>query len=194
MRQKGKLVKWDENKAFGFIAPYNAKKHVFIHKTAFRNKSRLPKVGDIITFSTSSDKDGRHYACDATFTGEKLKVKEAKKANRLSIYASIAFLTSISVACFFGELRHEIFWGYFGLSIFTFIVFAFDKSKAQRRGWRTRESTLHVLSLVGGWPGAAFAQQLFRHKSSKKPFQVAYWITVLTNIVILIWLVSSVDL
>lgn len=32
---------------------------------------------------------------------------------------------------------------------------------------RTQESTLHGLSLLGGWPGALIAQQVLRHKSKK---------------------------
>ena len=43
--------------------------------------------------------------------------------------------------------------------------------KAQLGAWRTQESTLHMLALTGGWPGAALAQQIFRHKSSKKTFR-----------------------
>jgi len=37
-----------------------------------------------------------------------------------------------------------------------------DKSAAQRNAWRTPEGTLHMLSLVGGWPGAMIAQQILR--------------------------------
>jgi uncharacterized membrane protein YsdA (DUF1294 family) len=44
-----------------------------------------------------------------------------------------------------------------------------------------------MLSLIGGWPGAMVAQQLFRHKSSKASFQVVFWITVVLNSMVLIW-------
>jgi uncharacterized membrane protein YsdA (DUF1294 family) len=42
---------------------------------------------------------------------------------------------------------------------------------------------MHILSLVGGWPGAWIAQQTLRHKNRKASFQQMYWITVAGNIV-----------
>jgi uncharacterized membrane protein YsdA (DUF1294 family) len=48
--------------------------------------------------------------------------------------------------------------------------------------WRVSESTLHTLSLVGGWPGALVAQQMLRHKSNKASFRAVFWATVVTNV------------
>ena len=53
-----------------------------------------------------------------------------------------------------------------------------------------QERTLHLFSLLGGWPGALAAQRLFRHKSSKASFQTTYWITVALNCAALGWLLS----
>ena len=44
------------------------------------------------------------------------------------------------------------------------------------------ESTLLAVGLFGGWPGAIVAQQLLRHKSSKVSFRLAFWATVVMNI------------
>jgi uncharacterized membrane protein YsdA (DUF1294 family) len=71
---------------------------------------------------------------------------------------------------------------YAGLSIVTFVVYAMDKSAATRGNWRTKESTLHLLALAGGWPGAFLAQQMLRHKSSKASFRRVYRVTVLLNV------------
>ena len=68
------------------------------------------------------------------------------------------------------------------ISLLAFAVYGFDKSAAQAGRWRTAESTLHLLSLAGGWPGAWCAQRLFRHKSRKASFMTGYWATVLLNI------------
>lgn len=77
---------------------------------------------------------------------------------------------------------------YFGASGITFLVYALDKSAARRDRWRTRESTLHLLSLIGGWPGALAAQQLLRHKSAKPSFQAVFWLTVAVNVAVVGWL------
>ena len=70
---------------------------------------------------------------------------------------------------------------YIAASVAAFVAYGLDKSAAQRGRWRTRESTLHVLSLIGGWPGALVAQRVFRHKSRKHSFRAAFYLTVVVN-------------
>ena len=74
----------------------------------------------------------------------------------------------------------EAFYGI--ASLVAFVAYALDKSAARHGRWRTPESTLHGLGLVGGWPGALLAQQLLRHKSSKLSFAAASWATVCLNV------------
>ena len=64
------------------------------------------------------------------------------------------------------------------LNLATFFVYWRDKYAAQQGQWRTPENTLHLLGLLGGWPGAWWAQQILRHKSRKASFRAAYWATV----------------
>jgi len=190
MRLKGKLIKWNADKAFGFIAPNGGGDNVFIHKNALSNRKRLPKVNDVITFSIAKDKQGRYCADDATFSGEKLKKKQTKRINRFSIVLSVIFLGILTTAYLLGHLPQKLVIVYFSASVITYFAYAFDKSKAQHGKWRTQESTLHLFALVGGWPGAAVAQQLLRHKSQKKAFRIGFWFTVVVNSGALLWLIS----
>ncbi len=80
---------------------------------------------------------------------------------------------------------------YGGMSLVAFAAYAFDKSAAMRNQWRTPESTLHLMGLLGGWPGALLAQGLLRHKSSKPGFQWVCFATVILNLVALSWLFVS---
>ncbi|KPZ15695.1 putative family protein [Pseudomonas syringae pv. viburni] len=48
-------------------------------------------------------------------------------------------------------------------------------------GQRTPENVLHTVELLGGWPGALLAQQVFRHKTRKVSFQVVFWLIVLVH-------------
>jgi len=68
-----------------------------------------------------------------------------------------------------------------GLSAITFVVYALDKHAAQTGRWRTPESTLHLLELAGGWPGAWVAQQLLRHKSRKPGYRAVFWLMVVLH-------------
>jgi uncharacterized membrane protein YsdA (DUF1294 family) len=70
-------------------------------------------------------------------------------------------------------------------SIVCFVVYAVDKRAAVSHGQRTPESTLLLLGLVGGWPGAVLAQQMLRHKTTKRSFRARFWITVVVNVVVL---------
>lgn len=56
------------------------------------------------------------------------------------------------------------------LNVIVFAAFAFDKSRAERGGWRVRESTLLTLALLGGTLGAYAGRAAFRHKTRKQPF------------------------
>lgn len=79
---------------------------------------------------------------------------------------------------------------YCALTALTFIVYAADKSAARAGRRRTPESTLHLLALGGGWPGALLAQQFLRHKSTKPQFRDTFWVTVLLNVAAFIMLCS----
>lgn len=58
-------------------------------------------------------------------------------------------------------------------SLVAFVVFAIDKSRAQRVGSRrTPERTLHMLSALGGFPGSMVAMWGIRHKNRKVGFVV----------------------
>jgi uncharacterized membrane protein YsdA (DUF1294 family) len=70
---------------------------------------------------------------------------------------------------------------YAGASAVCFLFYAVDKSAARVGRWRTPESTLLLLGLCCGWPGAILAQQWLRHKTSKTSFQLAFWATVIVN-------------
>ena len=70
------------------------------------------------------------------------------------------------------------------MSVITFAMYGKDKFAATRDRWRISENALHIGSLLGGWPGAALGQVMFRHKSSKLSFKGVYWATVAANIIV----------
>ena len=74
-----------------------------------------------------------------------------------------------------------------GVNLATFLVYWKDKYAAGKRQWRIKESTLHFWSLLGGWAGAWFAQQVLRHKSRKASFLRVYWLTVVAHCVAVGW-------
>lgn len=77
---------------------------------------------------------------------------------------------------------------YLLMSLITYVVYAHDKRAAQKGNWRTPESTLHLLELGCGWPGAWLAQKRIHHKCSKFSYQVVFWLMVVLNLAALGWL------
>lgn len=65
-----------------------------------------------------------------------------------------------------------------------FIVYGFDKRRAKRGGRRVPERTLHLLEFLGGWPGAFYAQQWFRHKTQKVSFRKGFRAVFFSHIAI----------
>lgn len=100
----------------------------------------------------------------------------------------LIFFGLLAVSVVIGKLPPVVLLFYLGMSLLTYLIYYLDKSAARSGSWRTKESTLHLLSLLGGWPGAWFAQQQFRHKTRKQPFRLIFWLTVLANLGILAWL------
>jgi uncharacterized membrane protein YsdA (DUF1294 family) len=68
-----------------------------------------------------------------------------------------------------------------------FATYGIDKSLAKREGWRIPEATLFVLALLGGSPAAFVAMHVFRHKTVKGTFRIVFWLIVLIQIVLIIW-------
>lgn len=187
MRFKGKIASWNDNKGYGFITPLAGGKQIFVHINAFGNRARRPELNEVVTYAMSKDKQGRPCAANATLAGDKLVRKSARKTNKRLVHFALLFLAGVAGAVMAGKLPLAVLVAYAALSIVTFIAYALDKSAARHGRWRTPESTLLMLGLAGGWPGALIAQQTLRHKSKKTSFIVALWATVLVNGIALAW-------
>ncbi|XOF35391.1 MAG: DUF1294 domain-containing protein [Candidatus Electrothrix sp. YB6] len=107
--------------------------------------------------------------------------KRKRKSRTCSYVIALLFFAAVAGSVLANKIPPLILGLYFVLSLLTFLVYAKDKSAARRDAWRTPESTLHLFSLIGGWPGALIAQQQLRHKSKKQPFRFIFWTTVLLN-------------
>lgn len=105
----------------------------------------------------------------------------------LLFFVSLA-ITLLGLAVLF--LHNAMLWPmgvYMGASLVSFIQYWGDKNKAQTDEWRTPESSLHLVELLGGWPGAFAAQKLLRHKTRKGSYQATYWLIVLIHLVFWIY-------
>ncbi|MCP4498258.1 MAG: DUF1294 domain-containing protein [Phycisphaeraceae bacterium] len=68
-------------------------------------------------------------------------------------------------------------------SLIAFVAHGRDKRAARLGRRRTPERTLHLLELIGGWPGALLAMTVFHHKTRKASY------FLVTALIVLVWIV-----
>ena len=104
---------------------------------------------------------------------------------------SLAVLAAFAIVCaIVAATRGVPSWVallYAGASTLCFVLYAVDKAAARAGRDRISESMLLSLGLVGGWPGAIVAQQVFRHKTAKRSFRLRFWLSVGANVAIFAW-------
>lgn len=201
MRLTGTLQTWNDDRGFGFIAPAQGGQPVFVHIKSFPTGTGRPVPGQLLSFEMGHGPDGRQRAVAVAFPPrdperrstppsrrrpDRARTTAAGSPLRLLALPVLALVYAGVVWRWGFDLRVPLL--YAGLSLVTALVYAVDKSSAGRGGWRVPENTLHMLALVGGWPGALLAQEALRHKTAKPAFIVLFWATVAGNLIgLLVW-------
>lgn len=187
MRYQGRITQWKDDQGYGFITPNGGGESVFLHIKAFRQRRERPTGDEIVTYELAQDPQGRLRAEAVEFVREAKRKTSAlanSPSNNPSLWPLIVcslFFAALAGAVLAGKLPKPLLWLHAGASVITFVAYWIDKRAAREGRWRTQESTLHLLALIGGWPGALMAQRHLRHKSAKLSFQVVFWATVLLN-------------
>lgn len=205
-RQQGHIVKWQDDKGFGFIKTA-AGEAIFFHISEFKAAHR-PANGDEVVFTIGQDNQGRLQAKQVQELGfvqqqmaEKnlqIRQRNAKKnqqadfaaAQKKRVFLGIGFYAVLILLVVMGDLSWLVVAWYAALAIITYLSYAKDKAAAQSGGWRTPEMTLHIMSALGGWVGALVAQTYLRHKSQKPDFRMAYYLTVIINLAGLLFIMT----
>jgi uncharacterized membrane protein YsdA (DUF1294 family)/cold shock CspA family protein len=187
--EKGTISNWNEEKGFGFIVSKSAGKAIFTHINDYSKSHHQPFKGLEVQYIIANDVKGRMCAVKVV----PLKGHKKKSSQLRQKYSSMILLLSfisVIIFLFVGNLIPlSLVALYAAMSIISVVIYAKDKKAAQTDAWRTPESTLHTLSLLGGWPGATIAQSFLRHKTKKMSFKVTHWLTVVANCGALYWLV-----
>lgn len=191
IRYQGKITTWKDDQGFGFIAPNGGGPPVFVHIKSFAAGAIRPAGNDVVTYELSANERGQPRAENVAFVGGRAARSPTLQPGLSALAAAVSFLALVGVLVLAGKVPAFVLAIYVGISGLTFIVYAVDKSAARNKRWRIEESTLHMLGLAGGWPGAIAAQKILRHKSKKQAFQAAFWFTVAVNCAALGWLLSS---
>lgn len=186
----GTVHSWNIEKAFGFIKLEKQGKDLFFHINDYNRKFKDPEIGLKVIYIVSQDDKGRNCAINVSPKAGHKKNTKATKQLKFALILSFIFISMLGILISLQRLPIQILYVYLAMSLFTFLLYFKDKRAAQKGNWRTPESSLHVCSLLCGWPGALIAQAKLRHKSSKTYFKVFLWFTILLNCFALAWLLT----
>lgn len=187
MRFDGRLKSWNDERGCGFIEPLRGGQEIFVHIKSFPSGSGRPAVGLPVTFEVELGPQGKKRAKSVQFP----RTKRQPNTPRFESPAPwtlprLLVIPAFLLICWFVARRWSVSpWvavAYLAASLIAFFAYAIDKSAARYRRRRIPEATLHWFGLACGWPGALFAQQLLRHKSSKPAFVSRFWVTVIANV------------
>lgn len=178
-RVHGRITQWFDDRGYGFITAAGGSKQIFLHVSEFGARGARPKVGDAVTFFPQRDDRGRLRAIAVEFA-ERARVEAPSRGARWWI--PVIVIGSVAALALDGRVPWWLVGLYAAASGDAWLLYAWDKSRAAVRARRVPENTLHLVALVGGWPGALVAQQQFRHKTRKTSFRVAFWLTVALNV------------
>ena len=95
--------------------------------------------------------------------------------------AALIILLALAVVLL-GRAPPWVLVAYLAFGVTSIVVYWFDKRAAQADRWRVSERSLHTIDLIGGIAGGLVAQQLLRHKTSKRSFAVATLLIALLHI------------
>ncbi len=205
------ISRWDDDKGFGFIRPQagGRKKSscTFPTSAATAVPARATRCGYI----EGAGKDGRPRADHARLAGLAIDTpairrnpapaatRERVRSGRevafpsapkrslgraLAVLAGAAGATRHRLAALAeGRLLHLVPAALSRLQRagFPCPLLAGQTQRRTQRLAHPRTDRLHLLELLGGWPGAFLAQQVFRHKTRKLSFQLVFWGIVLLH-------------
>lgn len=206
-KQQGIVKKWQDDKGFGFIETETGAA-VFFHVSEFKAQRR-PTIGEQVVFTVGQDSQGRLQAKQVQELGfvqqkmaqknSQIRQRNAKRSHQAEfetgqkkrLVLGLGFYAILALLAVMQKISWLVVGWYFVLGLITYGMYAKDKAAAQSGEWRTPESTLHLLSILGGWVGAMVAQTYLRHKSQKPEFRMTYYLTVVINLAILLFIMAG---
>ena len=209
MKKQGTVIRWDRERAFGFIRGEATGADVFFHLRDFRAvDGQSPRQGLEVSFqeihvggkgprgmavrpfdlrmaatpaSTASSPFDRVQSPPRS--GAVRRQSEGASVSHASL--AVPLMLAYGAVIAWAVSTHRLSWWVLIASslvnLATFLVYSHDKYAAGHGGWRIREDTLHFWSLAGGWPTAWITQQVLRHKSRKASFRQTFWLTVVLH-------------
>jgi len=189
----GRVSQWDAAKGLGFVQPEGGGERLLLRRADLsgRLKTQGPRLGEAVRFAVVGDARQRRAiqvrsleAAAPRHADAPHPSAHAVSSNRLLVIPAFALL--LGALHMAAPLPRPVPPLYGALSTALFIIYGLDKWAARRGKARIAEASLHLVALLGGWPGALLGQQIFRHKTAKPVFLRLTWAMVALNLSLLL--------
>lgn len=189
----GRVSQWDAAKGLGFVTPETGAERLLLRRADLsgRLKTREPELGEPVRYRIGGTPGQRRALMVTSLTPAPRSTAAARPprataagSNRLLVIPAFALL--LGALHLNAPLPRPIPLLYGALSTALFIIYGLDKWAARKGQSRIAETSLHLVALLGGWPGALLGQQIFRHKTSKPLFLRLTWAMVALNLSLLV--------
>lgn len=207
----GIVARWDDQKGFGFISIDQGKKvffHISAVHGAYRpqqgqvvmfqlgkdEQGRLTAThvrSDILAIDNPKIRVKPKVKTVQPVTAQSTTARSDRRKQKFRLRESAIswrYLVPLLILPILGVIdlakNYQAPWGVFVYAVASAFAYYFywdDKRRAKLGEWRIPEANLHFWALIGGWPGAFIAQQQFRHKTKKIPFQIVFWLVVMAH-------------
>lgn len=178
---RGRIKSWKDDRGFGFIEPQSGGEQVFFHISGMARGAPRPSLGEVVSFDMATSPDGKVRGVKVGPVGL-AAVSNILMSKRVSLFViAILIFPLLWWLMKLGNISSALYLVVSGMSAMTFFLYGIDKWAAKREAQRTSENTLQFCALIGGWPGALLAQQVFLHKTSKRSFQIIFRVMVVVN-------------
>lgn len=185
MEQLGKVADWNQGRGYGFIQPLQAgAPRLFFRASGYRQDGRQPEPGEPVRYSVRRHAGGRGRATSprARTAAPARPRRQPGGGDGWAVWLALAaHLAGLGWALHSGRIPPLVPLALAGLSCAAWVACAWDKHAARHGRRRIAEARLHLLELLGGWPGAALAQRMLRHKTRKPSYRIGFWLAVLVN-------------
>ncbi len=177
---QGEISQWFEEDGYGYIRPELSKKHhYFFDASSVSGDVRAIFVGAEVHFEVITGDNGKPQAVNV--------ILPAKPGAAVVLLQVLCF--ALVPLVLIGWILHEspvLIGTYVLMSVLTYWIYWLDKQRALADQSRISGWQLHLLALLGGWPGALCAQQVLRHKTRNMGFVFSFWFIVLIHTIVLI--------
>jgi uncharacterized membrane protein YsdA (DUF1294 family) len=151
-------------------------------------------TNDLVTYGLGRDERNRLTASDVLYVAPTRSMPKDTRGKPTAVATATLFFALLVGLVAMDQAPVLLLTPYGLFSVVGFAMYRADKFAAERGAWRTPETKLHAIALLGGWPGAMVARRVFRHKTTKQPFRTIFWGTVIANCSALAWLVYEMPL